>query len=277
MAVNSQFAGADPPPHGMSQNTAVASPPEPSTSRPKMYGELAAWWPLLSPPEEYEHEAGLYRRAFHEAAGRPLSSLLELGSGGGSNAFHLKNHYQLTLLDLSPGMLEVSRAANPECEHLLGDMRTVRLGRSFDAVLIQDAICYMTTLADLRRAIETAYVHLEPGGAALFAPDFLRESFEPETSHGGYDGPDGRGLRYLEWVWDPDPADSTYIADYVYALRAPDGSMRTEHDRHLEGLFSRREWLEVLRAAGFEARPIEFQYPDGDATEGFVCKRPLRD
>ena len=59
--------------------------------------------------------------------------MLELGSGGGNNASHLKAHFQLTLVDLSPAMLAVSRALNPECEHLQGDMRTVRLGRRFDA------------------------------------------------------------------------------------------------------------------------------------------------
>jgi hypothetical protein len=28
-----------------------------------MYTELAAWWPLLSPVDEYEEEAELYREA----------------------------------------------------------------------------------------------------------------------------------------------------------------------------------------------------------------------
>jgi hypothetical protein len=60
--------------------------------------------------------------------------------------------------------LAVSRALNPECEHLDGDMRTVRLGRVFDSVLIQDAVTYMATESDLKRAMETAYVHCRPDG-----------------------------------------------------------------------------------------------------------------
>src|SRR3712207_7634231 len=44
------------------------------------------------------------------------------------------------------------------------------------------SIVYMTTEADLRRAIETAFVHCEPGGAALFAPDHVRENFRPSRS-----------------------------------------------------------------------------------------------
>ncbi len=60
-------------------------------------------------------------------------------------------------------MLAVSLRLNPECESVEGDMRTVRLGRQFDCVFIHDAIVYMTTGADLRRAIQTAFVHCEPG------------------------------------------------------------------------------------------------------------------
>ncbi|MDP2919842.1 MAG: class I SAM-dependent methyltransferase, partial [Dehalococcoidia bacterium] len=87
----------------------------------------------------------------------------------------------MTLVDRSPGMLAVSRGLNPECKHLQGDMRSVRLGRLFDTVFIQDAISYITTREDLRLVIETAYLHCQPGGTALFHPDFTRETFEPGT------------------------------------------------------------------------------------------------
>lgn len=151
----------------------------------------------------------------------------------------------MVLVDLSPGMLAVSRRLNPECEHVEGDMRTIRLGRQFDCVFIHDAIVYMTTEADLRRAIETAFVHCEPGGAALFAPDHVRENFRSLIDSGGHDG-EREDLRYLEWTWDPDPTDTTYIVDYAYLLHESDGSVRVVHDRHTEGLFSRGDWLRLL-------------------------------
>jgi hypothetical protein len=158
-------------------------------------------------------------------------------------------------------MLANSRELNPECEHIQGDMRTVRLDREFDRVFIHDAIVYMTTLTDLHLAVETAFVHCRRGGVALFAPDHIRENFRSSTDHGGVDG-DNRGLRYLEWTWDPDPNDSTYIVDYAYLLREPDNSIRVEHDRHIEGLFSRAEWLQVLTDTGFKAHSVPFDHSD---------------
>jgi SAM-dependent methyltransferase len=265
---------------GVSSPDVEGGSPEPGGTRPagappKLYSELAAWWPLLSPPADYAEEAAFYHRVLSAAGEIEPASLLELGSGGGSNAFHLKRHFRMTLVDVSPDMLAVSRALNPECEHLPGDMRTLRLDRQFDRVFIHDAICYMTTEADLRRAIETAYVHCKPGGAALFAPDHVAENFRPSTDHGGKDG-ERRALRYLEWTWDPDPADTAYTVDYVSLLRQEDGSMRVEHDRHVEGLFPRGVWLRLIEEVGFEAGRVPFAhsgFAPGEL-EVFVGRRP---
>ena len=241
--------------------------------RPKLYDQLASWWTLLTPPEEYAEEAAFYERTLADAAEGPLQTVLELGSGGGNNASYLKRRFTMTLVDLAPRMLEISQALNPECEHVEGDMRTVRLKRRFDAVFIHDAIVYMTSGTDLRRALETAAVHCRPGGVVLIAPDHVRETFRPSTDSGGHDG-GPRGLRYLEWSWDPDPTDSSYVVDYAYLLRDEDGGVRVEHDRHVEGLFSRATWLQLLRDVGFEARALSFEHSEvAYELEVFVGRR----
>lgn len=243
---------------------------------PRLYSEFAAWWPLLSAPEDYAEEAEFYYRQMAAASVLPLQEVLELGSGGGNNASHLKARFRMTLVEPSAGMLAVSRALNPDCEHVHGDMRTVRLGRQFDAVFVHDAVCYMTTEDDLRQTIATAYMHCRPGGVALFCPDDTRENFRPETDHGGHDSPDGRGLRYLSWSWDPDPDDSTYLNEYAYLLREADGSVQAVHDRHVEGLFSRNDWLQWMTDAGFRpfGVPLEHSEVEPGSAEVFVGVRP---
>ena len=241
---------------------------------PKLYSELADWWPLLSAPADYEEEAAFYSASLVAACVRPPGTVLELGSGGGNNASHMKKRFRMTLVDPSAGMLAVSRALNPDLEHVEGDMRTVRLGREFDAVFVHDAVAYMTSETDVRQAIETARVHCRRGGAVLFAPDHVRETFRPGTDHGGHDGPT-RALRYLEWTWDPDPEDHTYTVDYTYVLRDRHGSIRIEHDRHVEGLFSRQDWLSWLTDAGFAPRsmPVDHSELEPGSYEVFVGKR----
>jgi SAM-dependent methyltransferase len=223
-----------------------------------MYGELAAWFHLITAPADYTDEAAEIVRLL-AAQGVPLgptnpdATVLELGSGGGNTASHLKALAHLTLTDIAPEMLALSMTLNPECEHIEGDMRTLRLGRTFDAVLLHDAVMYMTTEADLRAAMETAFVHLRPRGAVILFPDFMAETFRSETKHGGHDGPDGRSLRYLEWIFDPDPTDTSVVTDYAYLLRNADGSVQVLDDRHVEGIFPRATWLRLLAEVGFRA------------------------
>jgi SAM-dependent methyltransferase len=230
----------------------------------------------MSPPADYAEEASIYVQLMIEGGDGRHRSLLELGCGGGNNASHFKHRFeQVTLTDLSPAMLALSRELNPDCEHIEGDMRTLRLGRQFDCVFVHDAVCYMTTSTDLRRAIETAYVHCRPGGVALFCPDYVRENFHRSTDDGGADGAE-RALRYLEWTWDPDPNDTTYTVDYAYMLRAPDGTVHVEHDRHIEGLFARADWLRLLGEVGFEARALPFEHSEvaPGSSEVFLARRP---
>lgn len=244
---------------------------------PTMYGDLAPWFHLLTPPSEYEDEAAEILTMLREGIDGRLETLLELGSGGGNVASRLRFELRLTLTDLSPAMLALSRTINPDLEHISGDMRTLRLGRVFDAVLIHDAICYMATESDLRAAMTTAFEHLRPGGLAILEPDYVRETFEPSTDHGGADSPDGpgrplpRGVRYLEWVSDPDPDDSTYQVDYAILVRNGDGHIDIHHDQHVEGLFSRSTWLRLLRDVGFDAR----DRVDGEDRVVFVARRPI--
>ncbi len=218
---------------------------------PRLYDDLATWWPLLSPPSDYEEEAADLVPRLGTAPG---STLLELGAGGGSLASHLKRHFRLTLTDLAPAMLAVSQAVNPDCEHFLGDMRSLRLGRQFDVVLVHDAIMYATDPTAVRETLHTAAVHCRAGGTVAVLPDHVRETFVPGTDQGGHDAVDGRGLRYLEWAWDPDPSDDTYIVDYAFLLRASNGTVIVAHDRHVEGLFARTQWLQWFSEAGIPPR-----------------------
>jgi SAM-dependent methyltransferase len=233
--------------------------PEPPAEY-RLYQDLADWWLLISPPEGYAEEAA-YLAAVLGAGPRPAADVLDLGSGGGCVALHLKGQARLTLVDLSESMLAVSRALNPECEHRQGDMRTLRLGRLFDAVLVHDAVDYMTSEDELRQVIATAFAHTRPGGIALFVPDHTAESFSAGSGAGGggHDG-SGRQASFQEWSWDPDPGDSWIQAEYEFSLRSADGRVQTVHETHRLGAFGRADWDRLLAQAGFE--------PLGDTGDG---------
>lgn len=223
--------------------------------RHRFYQEFAAFWPLISPVSEYKEE-GEYFASLLRALPTKTREVLELGSGGGHCSSYLTPHFSMTLTDLSPEMLAVSKTVNPASEHLCGDMRTLRLNREFDAVFIHDAIDYMLTPDDLLAALTTAYVHCRPDGACVIAPDHLKENLELGADCGGHDGEDGRGVRFLEWSWDPDPNDDWVQTEYSFVFRGVGGDITHAHESHRTGSFREEVWLALLRQAGFSPERV---------------------
>jgi len=230
---------------------------------PRIYTNLADWFHLLTAPADYEEEAAFYLHQMRAAASRRIVTILELGSGGGNNASHIKREATLTLTDRSPAMLAVSRTINPECEHIVGDMRTIRLGRDFDAVFVQDAIGYLTTEEDLRAAIVSAAIHCRPGGVVMLAPDEVVETFRSSTGSGGHSD-ETRSLSYQSRIWDPDPNDSTYFMEMSYHLQQAGHPDREFTEVHELGLFPRATWLEAMEAAGLTPAIVPHDHSELD-------------
>ncbi|MGB0766939.1 MAG: class I SAM-dependent methyltransferase [Phycisphaeraceae bacterium] len=241
-----------------------------SPQPPRLYSDLAHLWPHLSPPEHYEPETEQLRELIDEALGQPPAgqrwSLLELGAGGGHAIVHLKAHYDCTASDLSPQMLAHCNALNPEVPTIEGDMRSLRLDNQFDAVLICDAIDYMTTRDDAVAALTTVAAHLRPGGVALFAPTYTRETFtDGDVAHDATPGivestQSNRalpGVTYFTFVHDPDPTDTQFEMILLYLLRdAQTRRVQTIEDRHACGLFAIEDWQDMATNAGLAAEAL---------------------
>lgn len=225
---------------------------------PRLYTDLAHLWPRLSPPEDYAPEADAIRHVLLDHGltlnpGSPRCRLIEFGAGGGHTLHHLRHGFDCVAVDLAPAMLEQCRLINPDVETRLGDMRTARFGQTFDAVLIHDAIDYLTTEDELRQTFATAAAHLNPQGVLLVAPTYTRETFEPDAVESDNGGPCDDGLSYTTTVRDPDPADTTYEMILTYSVADPaTGQTQTIEDRHTCGLFAEADWLRLLDESGYD-------------------------
>ncbi len=221
----------------------------------RMYGDLAWLWPLISPPENYAAEAEDWRRALRDKLGPGRHEILELGAGGGHNLSHLTGEFQATAVDLSEEMVKHSARLNPGVAHHVGDMRAVRLGRKFKAVIIHDAIDYMLTEADLRATFARAAAHLEPGGVFITSPDYFRETYRAPRVDSSTRSDGRTELTHIEFDYDPDPQDTTVESIMFYLIRQG-GHLRIEHDRHVTGLFPLQTWLDLMAEAGFDVEQV---------------------
>jgi hypothetical protein len=223
----------------------------------RLYGDLAHLWPLISSPEEYVDEAAYCRRELRRHLGPGRHRILELGVGGGHNLSHLTGEFDATAVDLSEAMLAHSRRLNPSVTHYLGDMRTIRLGETFDAVLVHDAISYMTTEDDLLAVFNTARAHLRDGGVFLAAPDFYVETFKSPWVHYETRTFDSVELTYFQIDTDLDPADTQIESALVFFIHQG-GELRIEVDRHVTGLFPIATWERLLTQAGFIPEKVDY-------------------
>ena len=210
------------------------------------YNDLAWTEDWLANPSDYEEEVLIYVDLIKRTATEPPRTLLHLGSGAGGFDWIFKRHFTVTGIDISLGMLNKARIAHADIEYLEGDMRTLRLNRQFDAVVIPDSIDYMASRDDLRQAIQTAAAHLKTGGVLLVVAK-TEETFQ--NNNFAYTGEkDGVHVTLFENNYINPLVSNTYEATFVYLIRQQ-GELTIHTDRHVLGLFSQATWEKLFNDA----------------------------
>lgn len=135
------------------------------------FDAYSRYYDLLYRDKDYEAEvdyiASLLTR--HGCVGQQL---LEFGSGTGRHGRLLAGRgYQVTGIERSPEMVALAQSGDggPGFTCQQGDIRTVRLGRTFDAVLsLFHVLSYQVDNAAIQAVFNRAAEHLRPGGLFLF-------------------------------------------------------------------------------------------------------------
>jgi len=241
-----------------------------------LYGESAWLWPIISPPSDYIRETELFSSLIMRCGKSPIHTLLHLGSGGGHNDHTFTRHFSVTGIDNSDSMLSLAQSLNPGARYLKDDMRSARLGETFDAVVLLDAVNHMTTVDDLRRCFVTAWEHLAPGGVFLTIAEVTRDSFlQNETACSRHHG-DGLIVDFIENNFDTDPDDTEYECTLLFIIHR-DGRYEFVSDRMRCGLFSTETWRGILTETGFMIQPLkdtDTDVPELEKVTLYLCRKP---
>lgn len=233
--------------------------PYSSDDERRLYNDLAWIWHFISPPEEYIEETELFARTIKEHSKIETNTLLHLGCGGGGNDFTLKKYFQVTGVDKSESMLNLARKLNPEVTYHTGDMRSVRLGKLFDAVAILDSIDYNRTQEDINATYKSAFLHLKPGGVFLTGVEYNPDNFPQNKTTVQTKQKDGLEITFIENNYNPDPTDTSFEATFIFLVRKK-GKLEIHTDHHLVGLFKLEVWLDLLKKTGFEVKQLKFEH-----------------
>jgi len=249
----------------------------PSNNQQRLYDDLAWLWPIISPPEDYVKETKWFCKVIRQHSRRRVRTLLNLGCGGGHHDHTLKGCFEVTGVDTSEAMLQLARRLNPECNYCRGDMRTLRLGMTFEAVTVFDSVNYMLAVEDLQATFVTAFTHLAPGGVLLTLAEQTRERFRQNRTYCSTHAAGGAEITFVQNYYDPDSTDTTYEGIFVFLIRRQ-GHLEIETDRHLGGIFGLETWLDALKIAGFEVMRMDFSTsgPESETYPMLVGIKPLQ-
>lgn len=105
-------------------------------------------------------------RLFQRHLSGPAASIVDIGCGTGRDLEYLaKRCTDCVGVDVQPAMVEYARQQRPTIDFRTGDMRTIRLGRSFQAILSMGwAIANIHDDTGLDQVMATFAAHSEPGG-----------------------------------------------------------------------------------------------------------------
>jgi SAM-dependent methyltransferase len=137
----------------------------------------AAAYDALYGDKDYEAECDLLEGVFSEYGDGGVTSVLDLGCGTGAHAIRLaQRRYEVTGVDLSAEMLAGARqkadAATFPSEPPVfraGDIRSLELGRTFDAVVMMFAVLgYQLSNEEVLATLRCARANLRRGGVLVF-------------------------------------------------------------------------------------------------------------
>ena len=154
-----------------------------STPTAAVFGTAyAAAYDTLYQDKDYAAECALIERVFSEYGDGAVERVLDLGCGTAGHALRLAERgYRVVGVDRSADMLRQAAQrvdaarrngqdeGNGQVRFELGDITSVQLPETFDAVLMMFAVLgYQVCNGDVQAALGTARRHLRPGGL-LFA------------------------------------------------------------------------------------------------------------
>jgi len=242
----------------------------------RLYHDLSWIWPIVSPVEDYVEETEFFSKIIQEHAKIEAKTLLHLGCGGGRNDYTFKKHFDVTGVDISEEMLRMGKDLNPEVNYISGDMRSIKLKKTFDAVAAFDSINYMKTEKDLVETFRTAFTHLRPGGVFFTVVEENRERFKQHRTIASTHSQGDVHITFIENSFDPDPEDTHFEMTFIYLVRKR-GQLGIHSDSHLWGLFALSTWEKLLKETGFEVEQLRFEHStflEDEFLPMFVCIKP---
>lgn len=174
-------------------------------------------------------------------------TLLDVGCGTGRHLEALAGEFEVSGVDIEPGLVAVARERNPGADIRVADMTTLDTGRTYDVVTcLFSAIAYVETRERMEASIAAMRRHLRPGGVLIVEPWFAPENYwEGHLTGNFHDEPDLK----ISWIYVNRREEDVSVLDIYYTVGTPAG-VEQFREVHRMGLFTRGEYEHAIKQAG---------------------------
>jgi ubiquinone/menaquinone biosynthesis C-methylase UbiE len=216
-----------------------------------MYGRLAPYYDTVYQWKNYQAECRMLHRLILKYKKSPGKSLLDVPCGTGEHLKYLRQHYDVTGVDLSSAMLKLARKKLPDCALVRGNMLSFQLHRKFDLILcLFSSIGYLQGYSNLQKALRNFSRHLVSGGVLLIEPFVSKEKFVTGMIHSLTQSAAGVTITRMNGSR---RRGDLAILDFHYLVGTNQG-VRYYKDLHILRLFDQDRVVQLLEQEGFHAR-----------------------
>ena len=228
-----------------------------------MFDRSAHVYDLLYSFKDYEAEA---RDLVALIRGRDpdARSLLDVACGTGKHLELLRASFpDVAGVDLDEGLLAIARERLPDVPLTMADMRTVDLGRTFDAVTcLFSSVGYLCDAGELASAIGRMAAHLAPGGVLVVDGWVRPDAWWPGTHVQALaETADGVAAARVARTW---REGDRSVLDMRYLIATADDGFAQERERHELTLFTDAEYRRAFEAASLEPEVVPSPMQDRD-------------
>ncbi|MBI2009356.1 class I SAM-dependent methyltransferase [Candidatus Saccharibacteria bacterium] len=215
-----------------------------------MYQDLAEYYDEIYSYKDYATEAEKVVSLIKNNLKSGGNKLLDVACGTGKHIEYLKQHYDVTGVDISNKMLGLAKVRHPNVQFHQADMIEMELGRDFDVlVCLFSSISHLKTYENLSKALKNFSKHLKKRGVLIIEPFIEPGKYISGGLHGDMvNKPDLKIARMNI----SERKENLAILDFHWLIGTPK-SINYYRDRHEVGLFDIEKFKSLMTDAGFEA------------------------